>query len=88
VTDLDQAIRATLDAWTGPPASINRPQEIRILPPSSPDRMRDAILAVLDLHGPDPDSLIGWWCPTCQETAVCPTVRVIAEKLGVEVTDG
>lgn len=46
---------------------------------------KDAIEAVLDLHGPSPRDPIGWHCCTCESVRTCPTVRAIAEKLGVEV---
>lgn len=74
---------------------------IKVLPPGplaypGYEQMRAAIIAALDLHKPkedgecaycvDEDSISSWggvaWY---HEDAPCPTVRVIAEKLGIGV---
>lgn len=76
---------------------------MRILPPGPRfypgfEQMRDAILAALELHKSkddgecafcvDEDSISSWgelvWY---HEDAPCPTVRTIAEKLGIEAQD-
>lgn len=82
MTGLDQVIRARLDAIT----ERNHPEM---------QSMRDALVAVLDLH-PAVDDGSGHLqvCGACTDPEEgwdrialphpCPTVRVIAEKLGVE----
>lgn len=75
--DLDAAIRARLDEF----CESDMCAEVG----------KAALLAVLDLHGPHPDDPSKCRCALeyddlCTAHAVpCPTVRVIAEKLGVGV---
>lgn len=59
------------------------------------DEMRETLLAVLDLHKGDdddhlcPSEIVGYSVQHWHNAAdPCPTVRVIAEKLGVEVDGG
>lgn len=84
--DLDAAIRAKLAA-----------DDARVSDEIYWDAYRDAVLAVLDLHQP-PDVLLEplfkRYCATCgayyeyPTLYPCPTVRALAEKLGVEVERG
>lgn len=98
MSDLDAAIRAKLagffnDACLGGCGCEESRCDVQGF-----DEMRDAALAVLDLHKPGPalEASDGPVCTAvdCQSRrrffAVaypCPTVRAIAEKLGVEVAD-
>ncbi len=92
MTDLDAAIRARLDKFD---ASMDATGSLW-----GAGEMRAAIEAVLDLHSPCRGVHVelgtyGCKAPECQTkrghvafTYPCPTVRVIAEKLGVEVDGG
>ena len=93
MSDLDAAIRAKLDEW-----QQFRRQDGAIAEGYGYDEMAAAIVAVLDRHKPAGDehfaaSFAGCCavCGTYYEYPVayrCPTVRAIAEKLGVEVDRG
>lgn len=75
MSGLDEAIRARVGALGGW-------DEIAA-------RLAGALLAVLDLHA-DVEDGDGTHCAHCgpREIWPCPTVRAIAEKLGVEVDGG
>lgn len=87
--DVDPEQAAVIQAaWDAIMANTPRRHEIAILPPSPFDLMRRAILAILDLHAAPERALPGEI--HCGELidwmqGGCPTLRVIAEKLGIEV---
>jgi hypothetical protein len=90
MTDLDRAIRAKLDQFTEDYFLVG---EYGSNPGPGHNEMRDAILAVLDLHGPS-DLDDPRWCGSCIGndgygivSIPCPTVRAIAKALGLEAPD-
>lgn len=65
-------------------------QHLAMTVPATPDGrdLTRALAAVLDLHEPRGSGRPYTWCGSCRgDSWPCRTVRAIAEKLGVEVTD-
>lgn len=82
--------------WKAAHGGTVRRHELAVILPSPFDRMRDALLGVLEVHKPERDSVgakVWHNCASCRDTGwngpevpwPCPTVLAIAEKLGIEV---
>lgn len=99
MADLEQRIREKVARRPSVFPGMVRPSETYDRYKGWSDRSAAALLAVLDRHKPEPDSMggrVSYYCANCRDTGwlgpgvdwPCETVEDIAKELGIEVDRG